>query len=246
MASLKKMLGLGKHRSKGVPGTRRDALEVLERDGRDRDWHQLMMYAHVMELTRDVPGDIAEFGVASGTSLMAFVRMNGIFNKMRPHVVAKKSVFGFDSFEGLPELNESIDLATEQARAVGDMAQGGFDSSGSYAALQEFVARHDNVELFKGWFSDTMPKFLATRPHAAFSLLHIDCDLYESTKEALAPTLSRLAPGGVILFDEVFHQDYPGETAAFWEVYNDVANTVALDIRRVQSMPWKWYAVRTN
>ena len=246
MASLRKILGFKKTRKKGVPGTRREALEILERDGRDRDWHQLMMYAHVMELTRDVPGDIAEFGVASGTSMMAFVRMNGIFNKMRPHPVAKKSVFGFDSFEGLPALNESIDLATEEARRVGDMVEGGFDSSGSYDALLSFVSEHENVELFKGWFSDTVADFMAARPHAAFSLLHIDCDLYESTKEALAPTLSRLAPGGVILFDEIFHRDYPGESEAFWNIYNDVANQVSLDIRRVQSMPWKWYAVRTN
>ncbi len=246
MVSLRKMLGVSRRRPSGVPGTRRDALEALERDGRDRDWHQLMMYAHVMELTRDIPGDIAEFGVASGTSLMAFVRMNNIFNKLRPHPVAKKHVFGFDSFEGLPDLDSAIDLATEEARRNDDMRAGGFDSSGTYSTLLEFVAAHDNCELFKGWFSDTVPEFLTKRPHAVFSLLHVDCDLYESTRDALSPTIKRLAPGGVILFDEVFHRDYPGETAAFWEIYNDAANQISLEIKRVQSMPWKWYAVRTS
>ena len=58
---------LVRRRSSGVPATRRENLEMLEREGSDREWHQVMMYCHVIELTRDVPGDIVEFGVASGT-----------------------------------------------------------------------------------------------------------------------------------------------------------------------------------
>lgn len=115
---------------------------------------------------------------------------------------------------------------------------------GSYAALGAFD--HENIELFKVWFNETVPAFLAARPHAAFSLLHIDGDLYESTKEALGQTPKRFAPGDVSLIDEVVHRDYSGATAAFCEVYNHMSNALTLDIRRVQSMLWKWSAVRTN
>lgn len=243
--SFSKHLKTSSGESKGVPSTKRETLELLEVEGTDREWHQLMMYAHVIELTRDVPGDIIEFGVASGTSLMAFVRMNDIFNKMRPHAIARKHVHGFDSFEGLPDLDDSIDLATKAAQKNADMTAGGFDSSETFSQLLAFAKSRKSCDLHKGWFSETVPKFLAENPHAAFSLIHIDCDLYSSTKDALEPTIERLSPGGVILFDEIFHQVFPGETSAFWEVYNKVCETVHLEIKRVQSMPWKWYAVRT-
>ncbi len=241
------MLGFLYRRSKkNAPGTRRAALEYFEIDGKDRDWHQLMMYSHVMELTRDVPGDIAEFGVATGTSLMAFVRMNDIFNKLRPHEVAKKTVHGFDSFEGLPALVPSIDLATDAAKSVGDMKAGGFNASETYHSLVAFTEKRKTVILHRGWFEKTVPAFIQANPHISFCLLHIDCDLYSSTKECLRPTIQRLNVGGMILFDEIFHQNYPGETAAFWEVYNEINQSVRLEFRRVHSMPWKWYAVRTQ
>lgn len=233
-------------KASGTPSTQRMALENLEIEGRDRDWRQLMMYAHVLEIVRDVPGDIAEFGVASGTSLMAFTRMNDVYNTLLPHEVAKKKVHGFDSFEGLPELDEAIDLATDDARKIGDMIRGGFDSSSTYARLLAFTGKFPSVTLHKGWFNETIPTFLSANPHISFSLLHIDCDLYGSTKDCLSPTIKRLNVGGVILFDEIFHKDYPGETAAFWEVYNSVNDLVRLEFRRIHAMPWKWYAVRSQ
>ena len=35
--------------------------------------------------------------------------------------------------------------------------------------------------------------------------MHIDCDIYASTKTALEQTIPRLAPGAVIVFDEFFN-----------------------------------------
>lgn len=229
-----------------VPGTQRLALETLEIEGRDRDWRQLMMYAHVLELVRDVPGDIAEFGVATGTSLMAFTRITEIYNTLLPHAVAQKRVHGFDSFEGLPELNPDIDLATQDAQKVDDMKKGGFNASSTYDRLVDFTKQHKAVSLYKGWFNETVPNFLSANPHVSFSLLHVDCDLYSSTKDCLTPTISRLNVGGVILFDEIFHKDFPGETAGFWDVYNSINENVRLEFKRVHAMPWKWYAVRSQ
>ena len=59
-----------------------------------------------------------------------------------------------------------------------------------------------NVILIKGFFKKTLPKFLKQHKDKV-SLMHIDCDTYESTKEVLDIVSSkRLVPNTRILFDE--------------------------------------------
>lgn len=237
-----------KSRPKGVPSTHRPALERFEHDGSEREWGQIMMYCRVMTETRDVPGDIAEFGVASGASFKAFVRLNGLLNKLRPHQNAKKQVFGFDVFSGLPEIDDGRDLPATADVRPRDMVQGGFSSQGTLPLLRQFVEENENCRLYEGLFEDTLPRFLEENRHASFSLIHIDCDIYSSTRQVLDRLMTRVNVGGVILFDEIFHENYPGETSAFWDSYNALTGEdrkMALEFRRVESMPWKWYAVRT-
>lgn len=114
-----------------------------------------------------------------------------------------ETIYGFDSFAGLPEAWRT-----------------GFQQ-GAFA--QQIPKVRDNVELIVGLFSETIPKFLKTVNGRKISLLHIDCDLYSSTKmvfEFLAPLI---VPGTVIIFDEYFN--YPGwryhEFAAFQEFISE-------------------------
>ena len=48
-----------------------------------------------------------------------------------------------------------------------------------------------------------------------------DLDLYRPTKDALREILPRMAKGGIIMFDELNHSAYPGETKAFLEILNN-------------------------
>ncbi len=242
----KKGSGVKKSKSRpdGVPITQRKNLESFEAEGLDREWQQLMMYCRVMELTADIPGDIAEFGVGSGTSFKAFVRINNILNKSRPDKHSVKSVWGFDSFKGLPKPDGKIDLARTGGVEQGEMREGGFDSSATLDSLRQFCAKNPNSAVIQGWFADTVADFIAKDPSLSFSLLHVDCDLYSSTKDVLNLCLRRLNVGGIILFDEIFHKSFPGETEAFWEVYNAMNKAVTLQFHKVPSMPWKWYCTR--
>jgi hypothetical protein len=108
-------------------------------------------------------------------------------------------VFGFDSFRGLPE-----DWRT------------GFHK-GHFAA-DSFPAVADNVKLIVGLFEETVPRF-RDGLDARLGLIHIDCDLYSSTKVVLDELASRIGTGCVIVFDEYFNyagwQD--GEFKAFAE-----------------------------
>lgn len=74
-----------------------------------------------------------------------------------------------------------------------------------------------------GWFSETLPAFLA-RPNVVgrpAALVHVDSDLYSSAVTVLTELSSAgaIVPGTVLVFDELLH--YPGweanEFRALWE-----------------------------
>jgi hypothetical protein len=118
-----------------------------------------------------------EFGVYKGTSI------NYIASK------TTGQVFGFDSFEGLPE----------DWRPKYD--KGAFDLGG------EMPTFASNVVAVKGYFDVSLGNFLAT--HAGnIGFVHIDCDLYSSAKYVLDNIKDRLADGCVILFDELVNFEY--------------------------------------
>ena len=58
-----------------------------------------------------------------------------------------------------------------------------------------------------GLFEDTLPKFLADNDEP-IAFVHVDCDLYSSSKTVLDLVADRLAPDAVLVFDEFFN--YPG------------------------------------
>lgn len=100
-------------------------------------------------------------------------------------------VHGFDSFEGLPEAwNEA-------------------EGAGAYSTLGQ-RPRVTNTELHVGWFEDSLPGFLERHP-GPVRLLHVDCDLYSSTRTVLHGLRGRIVPGTVIVFDDLL--GYPGYEA---------------------------------
>lgn len=226
----------------GVPTTQRLHLEQFCKASSDREWHQLLTYAHVMSLVRDVPGDILEFGVASGSSFMTLTRINEIYNKAHYHPAAHKKIYGFDSFDGLPAPDPEKDLAKTGGQPYASMREGGFKSTTTLPELVRFVHGRPNCFLVKGMFDESLPRFLKTRPHLACALIHIDCDIYASTRTVLDALIDRVPVGGILLFDEIFHEEFPGETAAYFEVAK--AHSATFRFERSAQMPWLWYAVR--
>lgn len=98
-------------------------------------------------------------------------------------------VHGFDSFQGLPE------------------AWNDREGAGAYSTAGRLPAVADNVTLHTGWFEDSLPPFFAQNP-GPIRLLHIDCDLYSSTRTVLMEAAPRLVAGSVIVFDDLL--GYPG------------------------------------
>jgi len=146
-------------------------------------------------LVRLAPADgmVLEFGVFSGETINRISK------------VTKKSVYGFDSFEGLPE---------NWRRGM---------NKGFFKCNVPEV--NDNVELVVGWFNETLDGFLQQRPEN-ISFCHVDCDLYSSTKYVLNTLKNRFVPGTNLLFDELaFYEGYEGhEYKAFIEFLSDESN----------------------
>jgi predicted O-methyltransferase YrrM len=127
-------------------------------------------------------GLLVEFGVWIGRSI------NRIAKRF-----PDRTVYGFDSFEGLPDPW----IFSEKA----------------FHNLPAMPVVEENVELVKGWFDATLPAFRET--HAGpCAFINIDSDVYSSAKTIFECLGDRIIPGTVIFFDEFFN--YPGwETGEF-------------------------------
>ena len=117
-----------------------------------------------------------EFGVFSGLTISCLATA-------RPEL----EFHGFDSFEGLPE---DWDMGEKNVKAEA------FDRKGELPEVP------DNVTLHKGWFDETLPKFLEDNG-GDISYLHVDCDIYSSTVTILENCNERIVPGTIIRFDEL-------------------------------------------
>jgi hypothetical protein len=119
----------------------------------------------------------------------------------------KSEIYGFDSFEGLPE-----DWTPSQRK-------GRFSLNGQIPQNMPV-----NVHFVKGWFDDTLPGFLEINT-GIVAFLHIDSDLYSSAKTILTCLRERFVPGTIIVFDELLN--YPGwkngEIKA-WDEFVDETN----------------------
>ena len=106
---------------------------------------------------------------------------------------------GFDSFEGLPR------------PWTPGFAKGALDAGGVLPPIR------GNVRLWKGWFSETLPKFVESVKEKRISFLHIDSDLYESARLIFTFLGDRIAEGTVIVFDEYTGVTPDDEARAFRE-----------------------------
>jgi len=164
------------------------AIYALTKIGLNKTYRdRFALMEHCLELIPPT-GLVLEFGVWKGASI----------RHLATHLAPRK-IYGFDSFEGLPE----------------DWDCG---ISKDFFRLTSLPEVPSNVELIKGWFNVTAGDFLKQHPEP-MALLHIDSDIYSSAKFIFDTYGSRIIPGTVILFDE--YMNYPtwktGEFKAFAE-----------------------------
>jgi hypothetical protein len=136
-----------------------------------------------------------EFGVFSGTSI-------NIFSKE----LENKKIYGFDSFEGINE--DWFGTSKEK---------------GTFSMHGKLPKVSSNVDLIKGLVQETLPEFLKNNDTKKIAFMHMDLDVYASSKYVLEKAKPYLIKGSVILFDELYN--FPGwsegEYKALKETFND-------------------------
>jgi predicted O-methyltransferase YrrM len=135
-------------------------------------------------------GLMLEFGVYKGTTINHLARL-----------CPDRTVYGFDSFEGLPE------------DWVGNRySRRNFNRKGVAPKVLS------NVSLVKGLFHETLPGFLEEHSDP-IAFVHIDCDIYSSTDCALQAVEGKLVDGAIIAFDEFFN--YHGWRLHEYKAFNE-------------------------
>ena len=143
-----------------------------------------------------VPGDLIEAGVWRGG---ASIFMRGV---LKVHGVTDRVVWAADSFEGLPapDADQFPIEAKAQAGPVmqklyHNLAVGLDEVKRNFAA---YGLLDDQVKFLKGWFKDTLP----AAPVGPLSLIRLDGDFYESTRDGLDFLYDRLSIGGYVIIDD--------------------------------------------
>jgi len=140
-----------------------------------------------------VPGNIVEFGVATGASTRVIKRTLARYGQPWFVPFGGKAIFALDSFEGLREQFENAPVGEFKGE----------------------VPRISGVQFVKGYFEDTCTDALQRRiGKVAFA--HLDADLYSSTKFALTWLTPMLSTGSLLLFDEFIGGEF-AEDRAFKE-----------------------------
>ncbi|MCU0782489.1 MAG: TylF/MycF family methyltransferase [Verrucomicrobia bacterium] len=156
----------------------------------------------LVQRTQKLEGELAELGVYRGGTAKLIASLKG-----------NKTLHLFDTFAGMPEVRGDLD----QHRA------GHFDRT-SLAEVKRYLSGFSGLFFHPGFFPDSAGE-LAKTP-IRFSLVHLDADIYESTKAGLHFFYPRMVKGAVILSHDYRNLSCPGVKQAVDEFFADKPETV--------------------
>lgn len=168
------------------------------------------IFMHVL----NVQGSIIECGVLFGGGLMTWAQLSAILEPMNH----QRKIIGFDTFSGFTSIVEE-----DKASSASELVRPGGLAIDSFQDLQECIRIYDmnrplahieKLKLVGGNIKETVPQFIKENPHIVVSLLYMDVCLFEPTSVALEYFVPRIPKGGIIAFDELNAEAFPGETIA--------------------------------
>ena len=162
---------------------------------------------------------ILEFGVATGNTMCAMLDALIQLNKI------PKYVYGFDSFEGLPDEDPSATPNPEwfpgAFNIVAELKNKGIAATkedGIKLVLQRFYQYPFDVKLVEGWY-DNLTSEVAQGIYPA-NYIHIDCDMYSSAYQALKWIADNdlIAKGCIVRYDDWKTDSNMGENKAHAQI----------------------------
>lgn len=167
-----------------------------------------------IEMQNMGPGYYMEFGVLNGECMIdAYRQLRGAISHF----------YGFDSFEGLPELS----LEDQKSASLIPMFRKGNFASMQYDYVKQTILSScrmapEELTLTKGLFNEVLPKFRKEelKKNGVALVIYVDCDLYSSTTDVLKFVDDLIVPGTWLIFDDYWcyrGSPYEGEQRAIEE-----------------------------
>lgn len=148
-----------------------------------------LQYCAETLLQEGIEGDFLEAGVWRGG---ACALLAGI---LEAHEDRDKHVWLADSFRGLPPPRLRQDVGWQMSAAVLPVLA--VAEKEVRSLLERYGLMSDRIRFLNGWFRDTLPSF-----RSRLSLLRIDADLYESTRDALEHLYENVVDKGFVIVDD--------------------------------------------
>ena len=174
--------------------------------------NKLIYHYELYKLIQNIPGDILEFGVFKGISLLRFCHFRDALENNYT-----RKIVGFDYYGKFP---------TDRVKSKDDLnfIKHFEDVSGYGCSKNELMEilnnkGFKNFELVEGNIFDTLPGYLKKNPETRLSLLHLDLDVAEPTKFVLETMYDRVVAGGLIVIDD--YNSVTGATKSVDEFIKD-------------------------
>lgn len=151
--------------------------------------------------TGGIEGDIIEIGLFRGGSFAMLCENN-----------LKKHVYGFDTFEGLPQHSKE-----DNKHIKGEFA------NTSLETVTNLVSHLNNHTIQKARFPQEIDIDLSDKK---FSLVHIDVDLYREHINILNFIYDKVSKNGRIVFDDYNHPNCHGAKKAVDLFFKDKAEEI--------------------
>jgi hypothetical protein len=195
-----------------------------------RQMGNFIYLARMFEKIREANGSVVECGVGRGRTFLDFAYLISKEGKGR-------MLWGFDSFAGFPEPAVEDQgprnpkrgewSGTSPEDVVRILERAGMDRS----------SINKQIKVVPGFLEESLRKYDGGK----IALLHIDVDLYEAYRTALNELFPQVTEGGLILFDEYGHTNWPGAKKAVDEYFKDKPYRIEHDL-----FSDKYFVVKRN
>ncbi len=173
---------------------------------------RVLYFYQLFQKIKDVEGAVVECGVGQGRGLALLCSLIEAEGKDR-------ALWGFDSFEGFPELTQEDQASSGFIEGLKEYQQ--FTIPYVLKTLAAFGISRGNIDRRISFAKGFIPDSLSLYDGKTIALLHLDLDIYQSYKDSLEFFWDKLASGGIVAFDEYFKAmdvvKWPGASQAINE-----------------------------
>jgi len=178
-------------------------------------------------------GDIAEFGTQSGRTAEALAKsmINNQIYYDKIKMKNNKNLHLFDSFSGLPKIGkyDKSNLHVKN-KSWSENSLRGITAS----ELKSIIKKHlheKNIFIYEGYFKNSLKKI---KPSTKFSLIHLDCDLYESSYDVLDYLFkNKHINEGCLLFLDDFNLSQANKHHGMQAAFNEISKKHGVDYTKV-------------